>query len=152
MEFEYIWTDGSNPDFAALSKLMEDYYNQLVGGAEKRSSFIPHNTLDDIHNVLMVYSGIKPVASAAFKEYDTSTVEIKRVWVCREYRGRHISRTMMEQLERRAREMGYTRAILQTREQCLEAVSLYTKIGYSRTSNYPPYDTMAQAICYAKQL
>lgn len=152
MEFEYIWTDGSNPDFAALSQLMEDYYNQLVGGVEKRISFIPHNTLDDIHNVLMVYSEGKPIASAAFKEYDASTVEVKRVWVCREYRGRHISRTMMELLEKRAKEMGYTRAILQTREQCVEAVSLYTKIGYFRAANYPPYDEMEQAVCYAKKL
>ncbi|MBE6759861.1 MAG: GNAT family N-acetyltransferase [Ruminococcaceae bacterium] len=152
MDFDYIWTDGSDPDFVALSLLMEDYYNQLVGGSEKRSSFIPHNALDDIHNVLMVYCDGKPIASAAFKEYDPFTVEVKRVWVCREYRGRHISRTMMELLEKRAKGMGYTRAVLQTREQCLAAVSLYTKMGYSRTSNYPPYDRMAQAICYAKQL
>ena len=152
MEFEYIWTDGSNSDFAALSLLMEEYYNQLAGGAEKRSSFIPHNSLGDIHNVLMVYSENKPVASAAFKAFDASTVEVKRVWVCCEYRGRHISRTMMELLERRAREMGYTRAVLQTREKCVEAVSLYTKIGYSRIENYPPYDGMEHAVCYAKQL
>lgn len=152
MEFEYIWTNGSNPDFAALSRLMEDYYNQLAGGAEKRSSFIPHNALDVIRNVLMVYSDGKPIASAAFKEYNLSSVEVKRVWVCREYRGRHISRAMMEMLERRAKEMGYTRAVLQTREQCVEAVSLYTKIGYSRIANYPPYDEMEQAVCYAKEL
>lgn len=152
MKFEYIWTDGTNPDFASLSLLMEEYYNQLVGGAEKRSSFIPHNALNDIRNVLMVYSDGKPVASAAFKEYNPSTVEIKRVWVCREYRGRHISRTMMDMLEQRAREMGYTKAILQTREQCFEAVSLYTKIGYCKIRNYPPYNEMEQAVCYAKQL
>ena len=131
---------------------MEDYYNQLAGGAEKRSSFIPHNALDVIRNVLMVYSDGKPIASAAFKEYNLSSVEVKRVWVCREYRGRHISRAMMEMLERRAKEMGYTRAVLQTREQCVEAVSLYTKIGYSRIANYPPYDEMEQAVCYAKEL
>ncbi len=152
MDFEYIWTDGSNPDFAALSVLMEDYYNELVGGADKRRNFIPHNALTDIHDVLMVYSDGKPIACASFREYAPLVAEIKRVWVCKEYRGRHISCTMMEYLEQRAKEFGFVKAILQTREQCVEAVSLYKRIGYTQIDNYPPYDSMAQAVCYAKSL
>ena len=33
-----------------------------------------------------------------------------------------------------------------------EAVSLYEKLGYYRIENYPPYDKLDGAVCYAKDL
>jgi ribosomal protein S18 acetylase RimI-like enzyme len=48
--------------------------------------------------------------------------------------------------------MGYKRTILQTREIMTEAVSLYRKRGYVKIKNYPPYDKLDGAVCYAKKL
>ena len=79
-------------------------------------------------------------------------VEIKRVWVDPEFRGNHISTAMMDVLEKRALELGFKRAILQTRPQMEEAVRLYTKRGYVLIDNYPPYDKLEGAICFAKEL
>ena len=86
------------------------------------------------------------------KAYSDSDVEIKRVWVDPEYRGNHISTAMMDALEKKAIELGFKRAILQTRPQMKEAVHLYTKRGYVLTDNYPPYDKLEGAICFAKEL
>lgn len=152
MKYNYLWTDGTNQDFAAFSQCMEDYYNKIVGGVQNRKSFVPYNALTQIHDVLVVYDGAKPVACAAFKEYDALRAEIKRVWVSEQYRGQHISKVMMELIEQRAKEKGYQKAILQTREACIEAVSLYKAIGYERIENYPPYDNMELAVCYGKDL
>ena len=98
------------------------------------------------------YDGNKTVACAGLKRYSDTDVEIKRVWVEPEYRGKHIARDMMGKIEDKAREFGYKRTILQTREIMKDAVGLYERIGYSRIENYPPYDTLLGAICMAKEL
>ena len=59
---------------------------------------------------------------------------------------------MMEQLEDKARKEGYNRLILQTREIMTDAVGLYEKMGYIRIDNYPSYDTLLGAVCYAREL
>ena len=69
-----------------------------------------------------------------------------------EFRGNHISSVMMDALENRATELGFKRAILQTRPQMEEAVHLYIKRGYKLIDNYPPYDKLEGAICFAKEL
>ncbi len=102
--------------------------------------------------MLMVYDGEKPVACGSFKEYNRGTAEIKRIWVSPGYRGRHISKEIMARLEGKARELGYRRLILQTREACMEAVALYEATGYEKIPNYPPYHEMQLAVCYAKEI
>lgn len=151
-KFIYKWTDGTDGDFIKFSGDMEDYYNRLVGGEDNRKGFVPYNALADIHDVMVVYDEDRPAACASFKGYDERSAEIKRVWVSEEYRGRHISRKMMELLEERAREKGFERAILQTREACVEAVSLYKSLGYAEIVNYPPYDKLELAVCFEKVL
>lgn len=79
-------------------------------------------------------------------------MEIKRVWVEPEYRRQHIAADMMKQIEMKAKEQGFQRTILQTREIMSDAVGLYKELGYYRIDNYPPYDEMNEAICFAKNL
>lgn len=152
MELRYVWTDGTEPDFERFSEEMEAYYNSLVGGEENRKGFIPHNSLAKIHDVVMVYDGKKAVACASFKQYDDISAEIKRVWVSAPYRGNHISKEMMRLLEGRAKEKGFRKVILQTRKACVEALSLYRSLGYRQVENYPPYECLDEAVCYAKSL
>ena len=59
---------------------------------------------------------------------------------------------MMYRIEERAQMRGYRRVILQTREIMADATGLYAKLGYHRIDNYPPYDRLEDAICYAKEL
>ena len=59
---------------------------------------------------------------------------------------------MMGLLEKKAKENGFSRLILQTREIMTGAVRLYEKLGYCRIQNYPPYDGMEDAVCFAKDL
>ncbi len=152
MKYDYRWTDGTNADFVNFSFDMENYYNRLAGGEDKRKDFIPYNALSDIHDVIVVYDAERAIACAGFKEYDKVSVEIKRVWVSEKYRGQRIASKMMEMLEERIISKEYYKAILQTREACTEAVALYNSIGYRRIDNYPPYDNMELAICFEKVL
>ena len=152
MKTEYKWTDGRNEDFRKFYLKTEEYYSSIVGGLKNRKAFVPYNISESISDVLIAYVSGAAVGCAGLKAYSASDVEIKRVWVDPEFRGNHISDEMMDALEKKALELGFRRAILQTRPQMVAAVHLYTKRGYEMIDNYPPYDKLDGAICFAKEL
>ena len=152
MKIDYRWTDGNDEDFRKFYLKTEEFYSSIVGGLKNREAFVPYNLSESISDVLIASVEGVAVGCAGLKAYSDSDVEIKRVWVDPEFRGNHISSAMMDALEQRAAELGFGRAILQTRPQMEAAVHLYTKRGYELIDNYPPYDKLEGAICFAKEL
>ena len=146
------YTNGRDKDFAALCGLLDDYLNQAVGGEKQRESYNQYNTLENIHDVFLMYDEDIPIACASFKKYDTDVAEVKRVFVRREYRGQGLSKQLMRLLEDKAREKGYTKLILETGAVLMEATALYERIGYSRMENYGQYKDMKGSICMEKAL
>lgn len=71
---------------------------------------------------------------------DGETVEIKRMWVAPRHRGRGLGGRLLRRLEARARQLGASRAVLDTR-RLLGAVPLYERHGYRPTEpfNDNPY-------------
>lgn len=151
-ELEFIWTDGNNEEFHQFYLETEDYYSSIVGGKKNREGFIPYNLSESISDVLLAYMDGVAVGCAGLKKYNDYDVEIKRVWVEPDYRGRHIATELMDRIEDKAREMGFKRAVLQTRPIMEDAVGLYEKRGYELIGNYPPYDKLEGAICMALNL
>lgn len=149
---DYKWTVGTNKTFQRFYLITENYYSKIVGGVENRKSFIPYNISESIQEVLIAYSGDVPVACSGLKKYSGKDVEIKRVWVEPEYRGHHIATDMMKRIEAKAKQQGFQRTILQTRETMTCALKLYVKLGYYRIDNYPPYNKLDGAICFAKDI
>ena len=152
MDMEFIWTDGNNEVFRDFYLKTEEYYSRIVGGEKNRKGFIPYNLSESISDVLIAYADQKPVGCAGLKRYSDRDVEIKRVWVEPDCRGKHIATNLMDRIEEKARQMGYKRAILQTRPIMPDAVGLYEKRGYKLIDNYPPYDKLEGAICMALEL
>ena len=151
-EITYQWTDGSHPAFQQFYAVTEAYYSRIVGGKENRTGFIPFNVSAEIPFVLLAFADGQPVGCAGLKRYSDMDAEVKRLWVEQEYRGRHIASALMDQIEDKARELGFRRAVLQTRPIMPDAVKLYTKRGYALIPNYPPYDRLPGTVCYAKEL
>lgn len=151
-DIQYKWTDGTDSDFQVFYQITEDFYSSLVGGESKRSGFVPYNASAEIPDVIIASQDGKAVGCAGLKKYDDKSTEIKRVWVQPGYRGHHIANEMMTLAENKARHQGFERVILQTRPQMTEAVKMYESRGYSLIENYPPYDKLAGAVCYAKKL
>ena len=152
MPLRFIWTNGDNEVFRHFWSVTEQYYSEIVGGEANRKQFIPYNLSSAVENVLLVYRDDRAVACAGLKRYSDTDAEIKRVWVEPACRGQYIASMMMARVEEKARAKGYKRTILQTREIMKDAVGLYTKLGYHLISNYPPYDRLDGAICFAKVL
>lgn len=151
-QLAYRWTTAENPDFRRFYQITEEFYNSLVGGLAEREGFVPFNLSEAVSDVIVVYHNSSAVACAGLKRYSDTDAEIKRVWVEPEYRRKHIAAVMMDMIETRAAELKFDRTILQTREVMTAAVSLYQKRGYVPIDNYPPYDELEGAVCFAKDL
>ena len=146
------WTDGNDGEFRRFYADTEQFYNEIAGGADKRQSFIPHNLSESIPYVVIAYSGQTPVGCCGLRPYSEDAVEIKRLWVGPAYRGHGAASAIMDAVETRARELGFGRAVLQTRPAMRAAVSLYQRRGYKLIPNYPPYDKLDGAVCYELEL
>lgn len=150
MRYEFV--DGSNKDFILLSSMLDSYLNNLAGGEENRAEYIPYNQPDDIECVVLVYNGDSPIGCAGFKKYDNESAEVKRVFIKNGYRGKGLSRRLMNFLEDKAKEKGYRSLILETGEPLIEAMGLYSSIGYNVIPNYGQYVNMSDSICMMKKL
>jgi GNAT superfamily N-acetyltransferase len=77
--------------------------------------------------LLVVVENKKPVAGGAFRRYDETTAELKRIWTAREHRRRGLGRFVLAQLEAEiARRVYLTNGPRQP-----EAVALYNAAGYT---------------------
>ncbi len=79
-------------------------------------------------------------------------LEVKRVYVAPEARGRGASRALMAELERLARQRGAARLVLQTGDRQPEAIALYERLGYRPVAVFAPYTRFAASRCFAKDL
>ena len=152
MSIAYHWTSGEDPVFQRFYIVTEAYYSRLAGGESKRRSFIPFNASSGIPDVVLAYCNGVAVGCAGIKQYSGTDAEVKRLWVEPAFRRQHIASRLMDKIEEKAWQMGFRRVILQTRPIMPDAVALYEKRGYCLIPNYPPYDQMEGAICFAKEL
>lgn len=143
-------TNSRNNDFLSLVKLLDEDL-AAKDGAE-HSFYAQYNKVDDIKNVLVAYLDNVAVACGAFKPFDESSVEIKRMFVKDEYRGRGISKLVLAALENWAAELRYQNCVLETGKKQVEAIQLYGKSGYTTIPNYGQYENIENSICMKKSL
>ncbi|GAA1363427.1 GNAT family N-acetyltransferase [Streptomyces beijiangensis] len=72
----------------------------------------------------------EPVAGGAYRQYDGSTAELKRIWTHSAHRRRGLARRVLHVLERDAADRGYGRIYLTTGPRQPEAKGLYLAAGY----------------------
>ncbi len=147
---EIIRTTSDNPDFSGLIEALDNDLYQRNGEAQLK--YRQYNKVDMIRHVVVIYVGGKPVGCGAFKKFDDESVEIKRMFVYPEMRGKRLAARILQELEQWAIEEGYNKAVLETGHKQTEAIRLYTIAGYSLTENYGQYIGMDESICYRKEL
>ena len=121
-----------------------------IDGDEK-DFFAQYNQIY-IDNVIVCYEDEIAVGCGAFKEYEPTVAEIKRMFVLPEKRGKGIASTVLNALEIWAKENGFQHAILETSNQLTNAISLYQKSGYEVIPNYGQYIDVESSVCMKKIL
>ena len=101
--------------------------------------------------ILRTDPGEPAVACGAFRPVGSDAVEIKRMFVRADFRGRGFSRLILRHLEATARERGYRGFVLETGVEQPEALGLYRAEGYFRIPNYGHYANDPGSVCFAKQ-
>ena len=101
--------------------------------------------------VLAFHDG-RAVGCGAFRPLDARTVEIKRMFVRPEFRGRGIARAILNALEAAAGHRGHTHSVLETAARQPEAIAHYRASGYGRIEPFGPYVGNARALCFGKTL
>lgn len=67
-------------------------------------------------------------------------------------RSRGIATKVLLELESWAREMAFTRCVLETGLKQPEAIHLYEKNGYERIPNYGQYIDVGNSVCFGKEI
>lgn len=144
-------TDANHPDFRSLVAQLDAALEIINGDAH--AFFAPFNVVDTIKNALVAYDeNQRPVGCGAIKPYDAHTMEVKRMYVPPDMRGRGVATTVLAELEGWAAELGYQKCILETGRSFAEAIGLYRKNGYAEIPNYGQYAENESSICFEKVL
>ena len=150
MNIKIIHTDSRNKDFIKLINLLDDDLNGQYGELQKQ--YDKHNKVDYINDVVIIYDDEVPVACGGFKEHDSESVEMKRVFVKKENRRQGLSKKVINELEKLVQAKDYKYAVLETGKKQIEAINLYKSSGYEMIENYGPYVGYENSICMKKDL
>jgi GNAT superfamily N-acetyltransferase len=145
-----VRTNSQNLDFISLVRQLDDYL--AVTDGDDHAFYDQFNKIHNIKNVVVVYENHLPVGCGAIKQFTEGIMEVKRMFVKYENRGKGIAAKILNELETWATEMGYSKCVLETGKRQVEAVALYKKSGYKIIPNYGQYISMDNSICFQKEL
>jgi len=97
----------------------------------------------------------EPVGCGAFRplsEEENNVAEIKRMYVEPDMRRRGISRSILIELEKLARDCGYSVVRLETGLRQPNAIRLYETSGYQRIEPFGRYRDDPLSVCFEKSL
>lgn len=143
-------TSSDNPDFRLLVSELDRYL--AIRNGEANDFFAAFNKVDQIKHVVLAYENEAAVGCGAMKEYDPDSMEIKRMFVPAEQRGKGIASLVLKELETWAKELGYSKCVLETGNDMSDAVGLYKKRAYKRIPNYGQYENVADSVCFEKMI
>lgn len=105
-----VRTDSDNQDFRQLVLLLDRELKERDG--EDHSFFAQFNKIDKIKHALVAYLNDVPCACGAIKEYNKETMEVKRMFVLPEERGKGIAGEILDELENWSKELNFKNAFL----------------------------------------
>ncbi|KQO27916.1 GNAT family acetyltransferase [Flavobacterium sp. Leaf82] len=143
-------TDSDDIDFKKLVVLLDQ--DLKIRDGEDHLFYNQFNKTDKIKHVIVFYENDIAVGCGAFREKESDTVEIKRMYVHPDHRKKGIASQVLKALELWAAEIKYPYTVLETGKKQPEAIALYQKSGYSIIPNYPPYEKMDNSVCMKKTL
>ncbi len=141
-------TTSEDPDFQKLVKELDK--DLAIRDGADHAFFAQFNKIDLIKYVVLAYDHEEAVGCGAIKEYEPHTMEVKRMFVPPDKRGKGIASIVLTALETWAKELGYQKCILETGIKQPEAIRLYHKNNYKVIKNYGQYAAVESSVCFEK--
>lgn len=143
-------TNSDNKDFLNLIIELDKYLKTTDG--DEHDFFDQYNKVDHIDHVVVIYENSRAIACGAIKEYDSHTMEVKRMYTSPIARGKGVASIVLAELEKWSLELGYTRCILEMGKLQTQAEILYRKNNYTIIPNYGQYKGVESSLCFEKVL
>ena len=143
-------TTSENPDFQKLVKQLDAYLAVMDG--EEHAFYHQYNKIDMLKNCIVIFDNDEAVTCGAIKEFDSKSMEVKRMFTLPEKRGKGLASKILTELETWTKELGYEKTFLETGKRQTEAIALYNKCGYKVIPNYGQYIGIDNSICFEKKL
>lgn len=143
-----VKTNSENQDFINLVKKL-DAYLKITDG-EEHDFYNQFNNIDVLQHIIIMYKNNVAIGCGAIKKFDTDSVEVKRMYLSEEERGKGFAQKILIALETWAKELGYKKCVLETGKRQIEAVNFYKKCKYKVIPNYGQYKQMENSICFEK--
>ena len=89
-------TNFQNPEFERLVQLLNSDFAKRDGETHPLSEF---NDISNLNNVVIALKNNKAIGCGAISEYDSNSMEIKRMYVSLEARGQRIGEKILSELE-----------------------------------------------------
>jgi GNAT superfamily N-acetyltransferase len=93
-----------------------------------------------------------PIGCGAIRRMDSTTAEVKRMYVVPKHRSMGAGRAILEKLEQVAHELAVQRIVLETGERQQEAIALYEHCGYVKIPLFGEYADSPLSVCMEKTL
>ena len=145
-----VKTTSENPDFISLIKTFDTFLWERY--PELKNDYWGNNLIEFNPNVVIIYLNEEAVGCGCFKKYNTSTVELKRMFISQEARGLGLAQRIIKELEEEAIIQGFDTMILETLYKQMEAINLYQKVGFKIVENYEPYVGLRNSVCMSKSI
>ena len=143
-------TTAEDENFQKLVVLLDQ--DLAIRDGEDHDFYAQFDKVDKINTVIVCYKNEDAIGCGAFKKFNSDTVEIKRMFVHPNFRGKGIASTILAALENWASESGYMNCVLETGKNNPGAIALYQKSGYEIIPNYAQYENIKTSVCLKKQL
>ncbi len=148
---ELLRTNSANKHFIELVKHLDT--DLAVRDGDDHPFYDQFNKIDSIKYAVVAFDENKEaVGCGAIKQFEPRIMEVKRMFVPIEHRGKGIAGKILKELEIWAAELGNTKCILETGIKQPEAIALYKKCGYQITDNYGQYAGVEKSVCFEKLL
>ncbi|MFP4846538.1 GNAT family N-acetyltransferase [Winogradskyella sp. PE311] len=145
-----IRTDAHHKDFKALVKQLDAYLKVTDG--DEHDFYNQFNAIENLNHVIIAKHNNEVVGCGAFKNFDDTKVEVKRMFTVAKARKKGVASKILKGLEDWAKELGYAFTLLETGIRQTEAVEFYKKNAYQLTSNYGQYIGIENSLCFKKKL
>lgn len=144
----------SNSENADFKKLVIELDADLsVRDGDDHLFYDQFNKIDKIKYAIVAYEDEMPVGCGAIKENkNMNAMEVKRMFVSPNKRGKGIASTILKELEKWATDLNFKKCLLETGKKQPEAIKLYQKNGYYIIPNFGQYENIENSVCFEKML
>jgi GNAT superfamily N-acetyltransferase len=140
-----------HPDSVALIEEVQQEYVVRYGGPDS-TPVDPAEFAPPLGLFLIGYVDGAPVACGGWRVQGDGVVELKRMYVAPDARGRGLARAILAELELTAKRAGNAHLILETGQVQPEAISLYRSSGYADIPKFGYYKDSELSIHLGKSL